>query len=96
MIVKSSQDEDRLLQLIEFYRATSKVVNLEHLYLETHPDGFHTGWDNGVGYFKIYLEPVGKSILPQLKAALLCILCCIKQLHSLSDTFTRIFTGSIL
>ena len=97
MIVKSTQDEVRLLQMKEFYRATAEVVNLEHLYLgtgKTHPDGFHAGSANGVGYLEIYLKPVGKTVLPgspvQLKAALLCILRCIKQLHSLEYFHTDI------
>jgi hypothetical protein len=81
----------------EFYRATSEVVNLEHLYLgtgEKHPDGFHEGSVNGVRVLKIYLMPVGKTVLPrspvQLKAALLCVLGCIKQLHSLGYFHTDI------
>ena len=97
MIVKSTQDEERLHQMKEFYRATAEVVNLEHLYLgtgKTHPDGFHAGSVNGVGYLEIYLKPVGRTVLPsnpiQLKTALLCILRCIKQLHYLGYFHTDI------
>mmetsp|Transcript_26666 Transcript_26666/g.38124 ORF Transcript_26666/g.38124 Transcript_26666/m.38124 type:complete len:391 (+) Transcript_26666:481-1653(+) len=84
MIVKSTQDESRLLQMKEFYKATAEVVNLEHLYLDkTHPDGFRAGETNGC--LEIFLKPVGKTVLPnspvQLKTALLCILRCIKHLH---------------
>jgi hypothetical protein len=81
----------------EFYKATSEVVNLEHLFLDTgktHPDGFRSGLVNGVRYLEIYLTPVGSTVLPsnpvQLKAALLCILRCIKQLHSLGYFHTDI------
>jgi hypothetical protein len=82
----------------EFYTATTEVVNLEHLYLGTgkaHNDGFHEGTAaNGVKYLDIYLKPVGKTIIPtnpqQLKLALLCILRCIKQLHSLGYFHTDI------
>ena len=81
----------------EFYRATSEVVNLEHLFLgsgKKQPDGFHMGFVDGVDYLEIYLKPVGTTDLPrspvQLKAALLCILRCIKQLHSLGYYHTDI------
>jgi hypothetical protein len=97
VIVKSTQDEARLNQLKEFYKATSEVVNLEHLFLgsgKTHPDGFHAGSAGGVAYLEIYLKPVGKTVVPasptELRTALLCILQCVKQLHSLGYFHTDI------
>lgn len=97
MIVKSTQDEDRLLGMEDFYRATAEVANLEHLYLDTGKtprDGFKWGSVNGVRYLEIYLSPVGKTVTPtspsQLKLAILCILRCIRQLHSLGYFHTDI------
>jgi hypothetical protein len=97
MFVKSTQSEPRLKQMKAFYTATSEVVNLEHLYLipgRAAHNGFREGSTRSGPYLEICLQPVGKTVLPnspaELRTALLCILRCVKELHSLGYYHTDI------
>jgi len=99
VIIKSAQDEVRLAQLKEFYQVTSdaNVMNLEYLYRghgKLHQDGFEHSSAKGISSLKIYLKPKGHDVMPetpeQLKAALLCLLQCVKQLHTLGYFHTDI------
>jgi hypothetical protein len=95
VIVKSTETEERLAETRLFYNATAEVIFLEHLYLDKkHHDGFYEGSNNGVKYLNIYLKPFGQTYIPEspqeLQRALLCVLQCIKALHSANYFHTDI------
>lgn len=74
-------------------RQSASKMNETQIYNE-HTDGFREGSVNGVRFLEIYLKPVGKTVFSrssvQLKTALLCILRCVRQLHSLGYFHTDI------